>query len=500
MMIRMKSLKAPLSLLVALCAATGCATPAKPAPPPEPSAEETVAEPAPPPFTLGDRLRSSLPGEKKKVDDRYPPGPYEFDAVGLPIVEALQLFARRHSLNLVMMPEVLSDARTVSVSFSGLPFEQAMIPLLEVYGFHWAYEDSLWKVYKYETRIFSVDYLRLEREGSGSTSASVSTDLSGGGGGSGSGSAITIGQKDTIEFWKDLEKQLDDMTSREGKLIVNRTAGVVQVTDLHTHVERIAEFIKRLTGSSHRQVEIEAKIFEVTLNDKSSLGIDWSQVNFDAGLGLGSSAVTFSDQQLPLGAANVSAPTLSLTYSRGDFSAVLSALREQGEIRIVSQPKIITLNNQPALIKVGTDQPYFVRQTTIDSATGTRDDTYSTNYITIGVVLAVTPQISGDGKIVLDVMPVVTRLVRMDTVKDANQITLASAPVVDVKQSSTIVRLNDEEMAVIAGLIKEETSESERSVPLLGDIPGLGALFRGTYTTSDKSELVVFLTPRIVKD
>ena len=187
------------------------------------------------------------------------------------------------------------------------------------------------------------------------------------------------------------------------------------------------------------------------------------------------------------------AATTAISFQDGSFDVVLEALREQGEIQVVSQPRIVTLNNQPALIKVATDQAFFT-QTIAQGAAGTGNIiTEQVRSVTVGLVLSVTPQVSEDGWIMLDVTPIISRL---RGIIESPQKT-ATAPVLDVKQSSGLVRLRNGEMVLIGGLIQDEYSETERKVPLLGDIPWLGRLFKGTYTAKQKSELVIFLSPRI---
>ena len=151
------------------------------------------------------------------------------------------------------------------------------------------------------------------------------------------------------------------------------------------------------------------------------------------------------------------------------------------------------MNNQPALIKVGTDIPFF-DQTTVQNDNSSLS-TEEVRFVTEGLVLSITPQISDDGLIILDVTPIISRLL------DTEVSTLGStAPVMEIKQSSTLVQLRDGEMVTIAGLIRDLDSQTERKVPVLGDIPLMGNLFKGRYTKKSKSELVMFITPRIIKD
>lgn len=416
---------------------------------------------------------------------------YSFRAVAMPIVDALALFAKTNNLNIVPDPEVLGS---ITVNFKDLSFEKAMEAILDAHGYSAELKQGLIRVHKFVTRQFAIDYIRLIRSGKGSSQAQITSGSSGGGGVAGS---LQVSQEDKISFWEELEEQLDSLISDEGGVAVNRTGGIVKVTDNLRSVNDIGKFLDALISSVVRQVEIEVKIYEVTLNDEYSLGLDWTKIGLDNGFGALSTSNIITS---PFGGSAAKGATSTVTYNRGDFDGVLRAMQEQGEIRVVSKPRLLTLNNQPALIKVGTDMPFFEATTNIDPTSGRPTTTYTTSFVTIGVVLSVTPQISADGYIMLDITPIVTRLVGTRSLTDPDTgRELVTAPVVDVKQSSTVVRLRDSEMAIIGGLIQDETSETERKVPLLGDLPWIGKLFSGTYKMKVKREIVVFLTPRLKK-
>lgn len=418
---------------------------------------------------------------------------YSFRADAMPIVDALALFARTNNLNIVPDPEVLGS---ITVDFKNLPFEKAMEAILDAHGYSAELKQGLIRVHKFITRQFEINYIRLIRSGKSSSKAQITSGSSGGGEGGVAGS-LEVSQEDKISFWEELEEQLDSMISDEGGVVVNRTAGIVRVTDNLRSVNNIGKFLDALILSVVRQVEIEVKIYEVTLDDEYSLGLDWTKIGMDSGFGALSTANIITS---PFGGASAKGATSTVTYNRGDFDGVLRAMKEQGEIRVVSKPRLLTLNNQPAFIKVGTDMPFFEATTNIDPTSGRPTTTYTTSFVTIGVVLSVTPQISSEGYIMLDITPIVTRLVGTRSLIDPETgRELITAPVVDVKQSSTVVRLRDSEMAIIGGLIQDETSETERKVPLLGDLPWIGKLFSGTYKMKVKREIVVFLTPRLKK-
>ena len=201
--------------------------------------------------------------------------------------------------------------------------------------------------------------------------------------------------------------------------------------------------------------------------------------------------------QTPVYGNPPSATGIRIAHQRGSLSAVLDALKQQGELKIVSKPRLRTLNNQPAVVRVGQDLPVFTTETTVaggDSGIITTDESIQT--VTVGTVLSITPQVSADDLVTLDITPAVSRLVRTETSATGN----TNAPVIDIRQASSIVRVRDGATVVMGGLVQDTTTSTRRKVPLLGDIPLLGRAFTGTYKNSERTELVVFLTPRIIKD
>jgi MSHA type pilus biogenesis protein MshL len=256
----------------------------------------------------------------------------------------------------------------------------------------------------------------------------------------------------------------------------------------------------------------------VTLNKQFQFGIDWQKVVFVSGGQFRALATPYRDPSplnllppnlpqpspvnpgsliSPGGGASVRPNALTLLFQNKSVKAIVNALKEQGEVRVISQPRLRTLNNQTAMMKVGTDQPFFTHQTsTISSSGGLSESSGDTlTIITVGTVLAVTPQIASDDWITLDITPAITSFV--EEVKSPSG--ESSAPVLDIKQFSTIVRMRDGETIVLGGLIQNSHSKTVRKIPLLGDIPLLGRLFQGTVDAKQKKELVIFLTPRIVR-
>ncbi|MEN7344013.1 MAG: secretin N-terminal domain-containing protein [Pseudomonadota bacterium] len=443
------------------------------------------------------------------VDERL----YSFVARNLDIAEACKLFGKSYGLNVVVDQAVKG---TVSVDLADLPFGEVMRSMLDANGYYWERKGNIIYVKSWQTRTFSIDYIRLVRSGSGSSQAQVSssnTDAAGGAGGTGGGGAaggenaagrMTINQTDKVDFWEELETQLNVLVSDEGRLVVNRLAGTIQVSDQYQRVQEVAGFIDQINAAIYRQVDIDVKIVEVTLSDDQSLGVDWSRLvaNGDGEFLQGSlSTIVLS----PAGGRTALPPAADLTYSNIDgglneVTAMLQALQEQGEVDIVSQPHIRTLNNQSALIKVGTDRTFF-RKEQLTDATNAGSQTFSTDVpqvVTEGIVLSITPQVAADGWITLDVSPVVTRVSSVSEVLDDNGNVQSTAPNLDISQASSLVRARSGETVVIGGLIQTQRSDTVRSVPVLGRIPLLGRLFRSTYRGEARKELIMLMTPRLV--
>lgn len=444
---------------------------------------------------------------------------YSFRAQDLDIQKALSLFARANQLNIVPDPDVVGN---ITVDISDLPLEQIMEAFLAAHGFHWEENKRLIRVHRMRTEVFTIDYPRLVRSGNGYSSASLGgagggssgggasggggSGGGGGGGGSGGngGGGTSITQADSIDFWAELDEQLKLLSSDGGTLMIDKMSGIVQVTDRPQVVEHIGEFLGKMKTRIGRQVDIEARIYEVTLNRRFELGVDWTAVIERADLGVLSNLDASTIVRNPVGGVVPGNPAIIASLMKqernGQINATLIALKEQGDVRAVSQPRLRSLNNQMAVIKVGTEQPFFSSSSGFvagngGSPGGTFENT-SFEMITVGTILSITPQISDDNQITLDVSPVITSLVGVES---AGGNSTTTAPVLDIKQSSSLIRVRDGETIIIAGLIQDKTSKSVRGIPILGDVPLLKRVFRGQLDSKQQTELVIFLTPTIVE-
>ena len=355
--------------------------------PPDTVAARRAAPRAAPPFSVEDRMSLDVASGPRLAALATPV--FSFRSKDLPLADALRLFARMNHLNIVVEPGIKG---VVTVDFQNLAMDKAMAALLDMHGYYWDKDEELIFVRRLETRTFTLDYIRLERSGMGRNKAQV-TSGSGRGSGQDAGE-VTLSQEDHIKFWEEIETQLTALLSAEGHFVVNRLSGTIQVTDLHRRVKGIAAFLANIRHSLYRQVEIRARIYEVTLRDDYSLGLNWDRIT------IRNPAGNFNITNIvtaPAGGFIARAASGIFSFNDGDFEGVLEALQEQGTVNVVSQPRILTLNNQPALIKVGTDQSFFTSTTTQGTAGAGNIVTEQVRTVTSGLVLSVTPQIPRTG-------------------------------------------------------------------------------------------------------
>jgi len=457
----------------------------------------------------------TAPAQATEVAVVIPNSLFSFRADNVPIRQAMAMFARANKLNIVLDLDVEGS---LTVEFQDLPLDLAMGAMLEASGYYFTRENNLLRVRNRETRIFQIDYIQMTRAGQGSNAVQISSGGGGGssgssggssgssgsGGGNNEGSTMTVTNSSTINFWSDLGEQLKSMITSTGSYTINSLAGTVMVRDTHRNIETIARFIENVTASVVRQIDLEVEIYEVTLNSSNQLGVNWSYISdkldssFNTvpgqlGLGAGGGLIV----QTPSFGTSPGDPGIRIQHQRGNLSAVIDALKQQGNLRIVSKPRLRTLNNQPSVVRVGQDLPVFVRQVTQSPGNPpviTTNESIQT--ITVGTVLSITPQVSADGLITLDITPAVSRLVRTETSATGQ----TNAPVIDIRQASSIVRVRDGATIIMGGLVQDGSTTTHRKIPLLGDIPFLGKAFSGEYKSEERTELVFFLTPRIIHD
>lgn len=290
-------------------------------------------------------------------------------------------------------------------------------------------------------------------------------------------------------------KDKSSVSGGQGYYIIDKPVGLITVTAPRPVLEKVESYIVTLKKSLYQQISIEAKILEVQLNDASSIGINWSNVLKDFSI---NGLIEFGTDGVVRLGANQFVSTVSIEDT--EFNVLLNALNEQGETKILSNPRISVMNGQPAMITVGKNVTY------VDSIESDRDSdtnevtfTVSTERILSGVGMALTATILGKDEIIMNLVPITSELQEpieyLDVGSDGGTVGL---PVVNVREMSTMVKVKGGEMLVIGGLISDTNKKTGEFAPGLGSIPVLKYLFGYEEKEHNKSELIILLRPRII--
>jgi general secretion pathway protein D len=279
----------------------------------------------------------------------------------------------------------------------------------------------------------------------------------------------------------------------------------------------VQEYIDKVMASVTRQVLIEATIVEVELNDRYQAGIDWTifgKAGGASGLILGADlANAFTGGVSGLVTGLILSYTDDEDPEKRNVEATVSLLNEFGDTQVLSSPKIMTLNNQPAVLKVVDNEVYFEINVETTQAQTTALTTVDSEVrtVSVGLVMSVTPQISAGGAVTLHVRPTITR-VREFVDDPAVAIALAQAgpigalsdvtnsvPVVQVRETETVLRVGSGQLAVLGGLMQDRISKDDEDVPGFSSVEGVGELFKFRERQQNKIELVIFLRPTIIR-
>lgn len=414
--------------------------------------------------------------------------------------------------NIVVDPDV---SGTVAVDFKDLPIDRALEYILEPLGLEYAIEENILRVSKprIEIRTFEFTYSTSTRTAKGSLMA-----VTGGGGGpsgvvppggslaggAASASYGSVETSETIEVWKELEVGIKDLMSDKGKLSINKRVGHITVTDYRSNLKRIEEFIDFFKIGTKRQILIKAKVLEVTLSAGSEFGVDWNivlrKINI-LGSKKGQIEGSLGTTARPTGLKQPFAPTLGrqvfptaelfqFGITHENFDLVLRALETQGKVTVLSAPEVSTLNGQKAIIRSVREDAVF--QTTVTTTSAGTTESTTVQPFTIGVYLDVVPHVDSEGMITMAIHPSVSSLVTVKEFKGARK------PIIDTRETDTIVTVKEGETVIIGGLMQDRIQVDISKVPLFGDIPYLGKIFRREIKSSQKSELVVLLSPTVV--
>jgi len=349
-----------------------------------------------------------------------------------------------------------------------------------------------------------------QSSGSGSTGSS-----SGGNSSSQNNSSLTeVNLESNNAFWETLSSNiieiLDDTgdsqvnrdSDKNSNVIVNKEAGLIMVRASYKKHRQIQTFIDQVLNNSKRQVMIEATIAEIKLSDSYQTGVDWSVVAADGNTGLNIlSDFTGSN----LAQSPFSSLTLTSTSGGDQVNVALRALEEFGDVKVLSSPKVMAINNQPAILKVVDNIVYFEMQvdTTLSENSSASLTSFETQIKTVpvGFVMAVTPYINEHNVVTLNIRPTISRVI--DNVEDPNPAfrtadVISSVPVIQVREIESILSINSGDTAVIGGLMQDTVNDRSSGVPLLSDIPILGNFFKYKNDAREKSELIIFIRPMVI--
>ncbi|MDY3672415.1 MAG: pilus (MSHA type) biogenesis protein MshL [Campylobacter sp.] len=426
--------------------------------------------------------------------------------------------------------ETLSNTVS-SLNIKGLTLHEIFNILLSQNDLIYSFRKNILSISSVDTRIFKVDYITSIREGravvkASADSAPVQVD------GAANTDTNTNNQENIIEttekfdFWERMAGEIEAIMNngKEGFKaplpVVNSNAGLVSVTGTKAQLERVDEYISKLNKSLKKQVMIDVRIVSVELNNEYQRGVDWSKFDLSFNSYLGGKPSNLASQggqqatpsRFTFGRWNETHTawdivTPSMNPIRGGFilegavninlDGVINFLDTTGTTRVVSSPKIMTMNNQQALISVGDNINYQITNTVIGTETGTENVDIQQYSTFIGILLNLLPEISDDGKIMLRINPSLNSFkYQEDNRRQTRPRTIA--PDTMQKKLSSVVHINSGDTVVLGGLISQESGNGTTKVLGLSSIPVLGNLFKSEKKLLVNTELVFIITPRIV--
>jgi general secretion pathway protein D len=376
-------------------------------------------------------------------------------------------------------------------------------------------------------RSYRVDYVNMSRD----TDSAITTatqiastagtgaegGAGGGGGGGGSNSTTDVSSVSVNYFWSSLVRNVQALIGEQAagggqgseipvsaNVIPHPETGMLTVRATSAQHKQIQALLDSTQESAHRQVLIQATIVEVVLNDDYQAGIDWSYLDSSAGFDLISNVTagafpvpgtvsSFILDYVDLGAGDDGSDRIRVT---------LRLLEEFGDIRVLSSPQLMVLNNQTAVLKVVDNVVYFTIEQESSQSQTSVVTTFETTIHTVpvGIVMNITPQISASDSVILNIRPTISRVIRF--VSDPNPALTVSnqIPEIAVREMESMLRMNNGQIGILGGLMQDDVRSTDRSVPGLSRIPVVGDAFTSRDRTYQKTELVIFLRPIVIRD
>ena len=411
---------------------------------------------------------------------------------------------------------------------------------LRLYGYEFRRDGNRFMVLGrgMQARIYPVNYLNLERKGRSLTrvsSGELTQSRPGSGAPTAAGqpagagatgqvsSSVRVETDSKVDFWKDMQESLKAIigTANGRQVVVNPQAGVVIVRAMPDELRMVEDYLGVTHASVNRQVILEAKVIEIELKDGYQTGINWAALGGNSTFGMvgggtifgggGVSEIAGNTGNLNPGSlfgaisgTNASAfgGVFSAAIKTADFAAFLELLKSQGNVHVLSSPRVSTVNNQKAVIKVGGDEFFVTNVTTTTVTSGlttTAEPTVTLTPFFSGIALDVTPQIDEHNNIMLHIHPSVSEVKQQNkNFRVSGRDFSLPLAISTIQESDNVVRAANGQIVVIGGLMKEGSTDQDASIPFLGDIPILGNAFKHKRVARIKKELVILLKPTVV--
>ena len=470
---------------------------------------------------------------------------FDLSVNNAPAAQVYLQLASGTAYNMLVSPDV-SGALSITLKDTTVP--EAMDTLRELFGYEYRITGNRIFVYPntVQTRLYRVNYLPGRRQGASDirvTSSAISQsgggsssggNSSGGSGNSGSGGSGGSGNRpddnahvrttSDADFWREVQLSLAALVGTVGgrSVVLNPAAGVVVVKATPAELRQVENYLKAVQISIERQVMLEAKIVEVSLSKDAQTGINWAGFGKlgNGLLSIGSAApgstlaptgkLSSADGNALVPGASLAAGALGrgfygLAFQAANFAALLNFLETQGDVQVLSSPRIATLNNQKAVLKVGSDELYVTGISSNTTSSG--NSSVTTPTLTLqpffsGISLDVTPQIDDAGNVMLHVHPTISTVTEKNKNIDLGSLGAFRLPLAasNVNETDSIVRVRDGQIVAIGGLMRHEIRDERTGLPVLQDAPVVGGLFRQTGTIHSKRELVIMLKPTVIHD
>jgi MSHA biogenesis protein MshL len=425
--------------------------------------------------------------------------------------------------SMLVHPDVTSS---LTLNLKNVTVPEAMEAVRALYGYEYEVQGKRIIVPSpaMQTRIYHLNALAMQRKGT-SDMRVVSGSINQGGsssGGSSSGGGSTSQETSSVQtstdskYWEEISAALKALVGAGGEVVVSSQSGIVIVKAAPASLFMVEKYLRASELISVRQVMLEAKILEVQLNDGFQAGINWATLQHKGKTAIGvntlnpdgntSVSLGGSVAQMLGGAVPGPAGTVfGLAFDEGDFGAVISLIKNQGAVHVLSSPRIATINNQKAVLKVGTDD-FFVTEVTGGTAAAVgvpaTPPTVVVKPFFSGIALDVTPQIDDKDNIVLHVRPSVSNVTENSKEIRLGDLGTYILPLASssISETDSVVRLKDGHIVAIGGLMGQTYTDGKNAIPLLGDIPYLGRLFGNSSKQSQKRELVVLIKTTLIRD